>query len=1619
MQDSVTIRNLWLESVLQKWAAKFFAKASDSDYRRSLAWSWQTDYSQETKNLIFKAHESAAAMQKAAIAFGIKQKNPNRILKCVDLLADGPPGRPPLRSPEVVVPHGPPREDIHNQLPALHNLLDPSSLEPGTSATGVLELQALALQAKEDQHAKRDAIRLDRIATVERVTELVLHAPSLKAKFHHAKLLMRRKGSPCLGSTSYDEPEVELERLIEHLQEPPRSVSLESPPTVLAELHREHAAQETHAVPQGVPLLAPTQDPAVAHISSDAVARALKQEKPLKSCLRGTAPTALLKLAGASLIPFLTSLFKLACLLHFLPDTACDATTILLPKAGARGQFSFRLICLLHRIWTVYTGTIANALRTVAITPDTLAYDLLATAFGFLPGCGTRHVLLMVRAVIHTIMQRKLAVTLLFLDLAKAFDSLDRSGFPAALAALQIAMGWTCMIETVHQHTLYTITAFGHRFRCRTLRGVRQGSREGPIIFLLVFALALRELGWVISATHDTLYAIYICEDGTIRRFNLLHITFADDTTLVLPTTNVAELGEIVAKLWSILRRYGLSLNWKKTVYMIVGGPTADHPDPGSPLTLPAQDGFPGAQITRVRTVTLVGQRVSVVTGGFQGPQGVVPVTAEIGRRIQLASAAAIAVGHRFWRNTNLPTVVKLRFLDAFVLSILLYCLETLPTLPESCLDKLERFQTRMLRKILMPAGEKVYRIEREKLRCQAGASSIRSLIRERRLALFWDWALGPLDERVKSQGAPECWPAAAEFITGKKLCGFKPALMAALEPDGPFLTSCLQDLEYLKASLLAQGICPSPPPATLEDWKAFAGTVPRKDWNKLIRLLRTPVDEHVLWKGEQDLPYVCDYCLQGFARAVDKASHIRLAHLDQVEGTVEYRVRTALNAMLKQYPYVGCPACGRPFTPPNKDTKLLTKEQHNVFMHHLFIFNKAANATHAPCGTVLLQYFENPQQRGDLVEGPRHPNTVSPLRPLSIRGLAFFKTATAKRRYFTDPERAHNFKETAALSLKFLTYFWYGLRVGDIRSFLKVVRDDTVEGGGGGGIGLSERVDIDLISTPDEGINLVSTPDDIVPDIELTSAISPQKSIATRDPLRIGPSSLDLSDAVSQEDEGTHPARVQPTGDDDPPRSRHGRETQAGVPSSPGRRREPVRRDVRQQVVPVRSEVALGVHAQRGGMRDLGGTPEPPLPGRAKNEVHKPQVGSRCAGQALDPEHGEPVRRGYAELPRTERRSFRAPAMAQDAGSHSGLDLHLPAGEAAARGHDRNRESRAAIAETQAGNSSQRRRARPHPVLREHHDREEAPPFRLQDLERMERGRPGDCPAAREGAGEEIPPRRAWQVVGRGEALHARGTAPERTRSHLSLQGGPEHHDRAPRSRSRTRRHGEGPRRQRLQQLELASAQLAERTNDSDQHALNHDPCELRGDSRADGSGAESLAREERQDARGPFGGWSPPGALLPLSGSERGRDGALQRTGEATQNGTRGDHPGHDFPPGGGKSHQRDDDEPGHEAADDERTVHVGAGGADLVSARITTNAGQDGGLALVQAGPASGSGRTAPDGYAHDRGLDSRVRQGGSAPAVPGARPGLVRETRLERRGSTKHLGIQKNKINNYFK
>lgn len=401
MLDSVTIRSRWLELIMQKHAAKFFAKPSGRDLRRSMAWNWQTDYDKETKELIFRAHVSAKEMQTAALAFGITQKNPNRVLQRIAAHDLGSPAGPRERArpPAGTGPPGPIHHlDLHNLLPDYAPIWDEHRQAPESSRTNIAELKALVIRAKEDQQAKKAAIRQCRINTVERITHEVLHAPSLKAKFQHARLIMCRKGAPCLGTAAYDEPEVEYNRLLEHLQEPPRSVTLVPTPTVHEELQRELAAQTVHAeVEAEHPLVLPDTEDTQLHILSDAVATSLGQEKPMKSCLRGTSPAVLLKSCAASIVPFLLHVFRLVCLLQYVPDSACDATTILLPKAGNQRKFSFRLICLLHRIWTTFAGVLANALRNTATTPGTRAYGALSTAFGFLPGCGTRHVLLLIR----------------------------------------------------------------------------------------------------------------------------------------------------------------------------------------------------------------------------------------------------------------------------------------------------------------------------------------------------------------------------------------------------------------------------------------------------------------------------------------------------------------------------------------------------------------------------------------------------------------------------------------------------------------------------------------------------------------------------------------------------------------------------------------------------------------------------------------------------------------------------------------------------------------------------------------------------------------------------------------------------------------------------------------------------------------------------------------------------------------------------------------------------------------------------------------------------------------------------------------------------------------------
>jgi hypothetical protein len=272
----------------------------------------------------------------------------------------------------------------------------------------------------------------------------------------------------------------------------------------------------------------------------------------------------------------------------------------------------------------VFAGIVSNALQKTATQPGTLAHGALSTAFGFLPGCGTIHVLLLVRAIVYSLIHARTQSILLFLDLQKAFDSLNRDRFADILLGLEIELGWVGLVELLHDKTYYTITAFERRVRLLIPHGVRQGSREGPIIFLLIFAVALQRLGAKFAAPTDhTILAYY---NGV--EYDLTAVSFADDNTLCIPTADVHEFQKIIRVMHEIFLPFGLQLNWDKTKYILVFGPEKGHPPVGKKLEIKLAEGTL-IKIERVREVTLVGQRVAVV-GGASTPKTPPPSAAKL-----------------------------------------------------------------------------------------------------------------------------------------------------------------------------------------------------------------------------------------------------------------------------------------------------------------------------------------------------------------------------------------------------------------------------------------------------------------------------------------------------------------------------------------------------------------------------------------------------------------------------------------------------------------------------------------------------------------------------------------------------------------------------------------------------------------------------------------------------------------------------------------------------------------------------------------------------------------------------------------------------------------------------
>ena len=139
---------------------------------------------------------------------------------------------------------------------------------------------------------------------------------------------------------------------------------------------------------------------------------------------------------------------------------------------------------------------------------------------------------------------------LVFIDLVKAFDTVNREKLYEILRIQGIDRKMRDMVKSIHTTPFGEITA---RERFAVMRGVRQGCVLGPFLFTLIFdEICRRALN---------------CEGSETDSID--HLAYADD--LVLISRSESEVQEKLRRLEGVISDFGMEILVKKTKCLVIG----------------------------------------------------------------------------------------------------------------------------------------------------------------------------------------------------------------------------------------------------------------------------------------------------------------------------------------------------------------------------------------------------------------------------------------------------------------------------------------------------------------------------------------------------------------------------------------------------------------------------------------------------------------------------------------------------------------------------------------------------------------------------------------------------------------------------------------------------------------------------------------------------------------------------------------------------------------------------------------------------------------------------------------------------------------------------------------
>ena len=220
--------------------------------------------------------------------------------------------------------------------------------------------------------------------------------------------------------------------------------------------------------------------------------------------------------------------------------------------------------------------------------------------------------------------------------------------------------------KSIYKNITFTVEIDGNSSTWQTQHtGIRQGCPLSPYLFLIVMIVLFKE----VHAQTD-----HILEKQRVPGATFDEVTYADDT-ICIATTEKA-INEMLKHIEKEGEKYGMKLNKEKCELITTDSTANVHLDNKQ-------------QIKKTRKATYLGCEIGIKTTN----------TEELNSRIAKTMATMKKLD-LFWRHSNCPTHIKIYTADAVLRTKLLYGIES-TQLTESCQNKLETFQMKVMRKIL------------------------------------------------------------------------------------------------------------------------------------------------------------------------------------------------------------------------------------------------------------------------------------------------------------------------------------------------------------------------------------------------------------------------------------------------------------------------------------------------------------------------------------------------------------------------------------------------------------------------------------------------------------------------------------------------------------------------------------------------------------------------------------------------------------------------------------------------------------------------------------------------------------------------------------------------------